>query len=52
MGDFNGKTNQNLIQCGRIIGMCEETSMLAGVLEISVKCGCHPLNVGDLTGLL
>ena len=25
------KTNQNLFQCGRIIGMREETSMLAGV---------------------
>ena len=35
------KTNQNLLQCGRIIGMREETSMLAGVLEIRVKCGCN-----------
>ena len=32
--------------------MREEMSMLAGVLEILVKCGCHPPNVGDLTGLL
>ena len=46
------KTNQNLLQCGRIIGMHEETSMLADVLEISVKCECHPPNAGDLTGLL
>ena len=46
------KTNQHLLQCGRIIGMREETSLLAGVLEIRVKCGCHPLNVRDLTGLV
>ena len=45
------KTNQNLLQCGRIIGIPEETSMLAGVLEIRVKCGRHPPNAGDLTGL-
>ena len=45
------KTNQNLLQCGRIIGMREETSMLAGMLENRVTCGCHPPNTGDLTGL-
>ena len=32
--------------------MREETSMLAGVLQIRFKCGCHPPNAGDLTGLL
>ena len=31
--------------------MREETSMLASVLEIRVKCGCHPPNVPDLTSL-
>ena len=46
------KTNQNLLQCRRIIGMHEETSMLVGVLEISIKCGCHLPNVGDLTVLM
>ena len=45
------KTNQNLLQCRRIIGMCEEMSMLVGVLEIRVKCKCHLPNVRDLTGL-
>ena len=45
------KTNQNQLQYGRIIGMREETSMLAGVLEIRIKCGCHPPNAGNLTGL-
>ena len=45
------KTNQNLLQCSRIIGMREEMSMLASVLEIRVKCRCHLPNVGDLAGL-
>ena len=45
------KANQNLLQCRKIIGMLEEMSMLAGVLEIRVKCRCHPPNAGDLTGL-
>lgn len=45
------KINQNLFQCRRIIGMLDETSMLAGVLEIGVKCRCYPPNAEDVTGL-
>ena len=47
------ETNQNLLQwiIGRIIGMREEMSMLLCVLEIRVKCGCHPPNAEDLTDL-
>ena len=45
------KINQNMLQCRRIIGMLDEMSMLAGVLEIGVKCGSYPPNAGDLTGL-
>ena len=33
------KTNQNLLQCGRIIGMRGETSMLAVVLELGSNAG-------------
>ena len=43
---------KNVLQCRRIIGMHEETSMLVGVLEISIKCGCHLPNEGDLTVLM
>ena len=31
--------------------MHKETSMLAVMLEIRVKCRCHLPNTGDLTGL-
>ena len=42
------KTNQNLLQCSRIIRMHEETSMLARVLKIRVKCGMLPAKYGRL----